>query len=162
MLTRQLRLTVCAHKTLFMPWLIPIGHATFSQSLFTACAAGSKLFLVAGHTVVVVLVRNEGLGANRLLTAVTDKATLVPCGACILQFSCTWHDDLVTGDTFGGELITVAVVAEQCVILAGEGFVCQRAVAAETTETMLVIMSVLVEELPCIMANKLFAFVTGV
>jgi len=32
-LTRQLCLTAGAHKTLLMPWLIPIGHTTFSQSL---------------------------------------------------------------------------------------------------------------------------------
>lgn len=125
MLTRQLRLTIGAHKTLLMPRLVPIGHTTFSQGLFTACAAWCELVLVALHTVVFVLVRDEGLRANRLLTAVTDEAALVPGRACILQLSGAWHDDLVTGDTFGGELITVAVVAEQSIILAGERFVRQ-------------------------------------
>lgn len=35
MLTCELGLTVGAHKTLLMPWLIPIGHATFRQGLKT-------------------------------------------------------------------------------------------------------------------------------
>lgn len=53
--------------------------------LFTACAPRSELVLVAGHAVVFVLVRDEGLGADRLFAAVTDEAALVPCGAGILQ-----------------------------------------------------------------------------
>lgn len=57
----------------------------YSADLFTACAPWSELVLVAGHAVVFVLVRDEGLGANRLFAAVTDEAALVPCGACILQ-----------------------------------------------------------------------------
>lgn len=32
-----------------------------------------------------ILVGDEGLGANRLLAAVTDEAALVPCRARILQ-----------------------------------------------------------------------------
>lgn len=44
-----------------MPWLVPVGHTTFSQGLFTACAAWGELVLVAGHTVVFILVRDEGL-----------------------------------------------------------------------------------------------------
>lgn len=59
----------------------------------------------------------------------------------------TWHDYLVTGYTLGGKFITVAVVAEQGVILAGKRLICQRAVAAETAEAVLVVMPVLVEEL---------------
>ena len=59
----------------------------------------------------------------------------------------TWHDDLVAGNTLGGELITVAVIAEQRVILAGERLICQRAITAETAEAVLVIVPVLVEEL---------------
>lgn len=59
---------------------------------FTARAAWSKLFLVAGHAVVLILVGNERLRANRLFAAVTDEAALVPCGASILQLSCTYND----------------------------------------------------------------------
>lgn len=59
----------------------------------------------------------------------------------------TWHDDLVAGHALGGELIAVAVIAEQGVLLAGERLICQRAIAAETAEAVLVVMPVLVEEL---------------
>lgn len=61
--------------------------------------------------------------------------------------TCTWHDNLVAGDTLGGEFVTVAVVAEQSVVLAGERLISQRAVAVETAEAMLVVMPVLIEEL---------------
>lgn len=47
MLTRQLRLTAGAHKTLLMPRLVPIGHATFSQGL--------KMRQVEGHVEVFII-----------------------------------------------------------------------------------------------------------
>lgn len=59
----------------------------------------------------------------------------------------TWHDGLVAGHTLGRELIAVAVVAQQRLLLAGEGLVRQRAVTAETTETVFVVVPVLVEQL---------------
>lgn len=59
----------------------------------------------------------------------------------------TWHDRLVAGRALGGKLVAVAVAAHQRVTLAGEGLVRQRAVAAETAETVCVVMSVLIEEL---------------
>lgn len=59
----------------------------------------------------------------------------------------TWHDGLLTSDTFGGELAAVAVVAQQLLALAGERLIGQRAVAAETTEAVLVVMAVLIVQL---------------
>ena len=59
----------------------------------------------------------------------------------------TWHDALVAGHTLGRELIVVAVVAQQRLLLAGEGLVRQRAVTAQTTETVFVVVPVLVEQL---------------
>lgn len=162
MLTGQLRLTAGAHETLLMPRLVSIGHTPFSQGLFTACASWGELVLIAGNTVVFILVRDEGLGANGLFAAVTDEAALMPCRACIFQLPCTWHDDLVTGYALGRELVTVAVVAEQSIILAGKWFICQRAVAAETAKAVLVVVSVLIKQLPCIMADKFFALVARV
>lgn len=161
-LTRQLCLAAGAHETLLMPRLVPVGHTTFSQGLFTACAARGELVLVAGHAVVFILVRDERLRANWLFAAVTDEAALVPCRASILQLLRTWHDDFVAGHTLGGELVTVAVIAEQRVILAGERLICQRAITAETAEAVLMIMPVLVEELPCVMADQLLALIACV
>ena len=53
--------------------------------LFTAGAARGELVLVAGHAVVLVLVGDEGLGADWLLTAAAGEAALVPGGAAVLQ-----------------------------------------------------------------------------
>lgn len=56
-----------------------------SADLFTAGAAWCKLVLIAGHTVVFILVRDEGLGAEGLFTAVTDEAAFMPRRTRILQ-----------------------------------------------------------------------------
>lgn len=66
---------------------------------------------------------------------------------CMRVCVCTRHDCLVAGRTLGGELVAVAVAAHERVSLAGKGLVGQRAVAAETAETVLMVMSVLIEEL---------------
>lgn len=80
-----------------------------------------------------------------LVGVITQKP--VPEEVCELRAVSTWHDCLVAGHTLGGELVAVAVAAHQRVVLVGEGLVCQRAVAAETAEAVLVVVSVLVEEL---------------
>ncbi len=59
----------------------------------------------------------------------------------------TWLDCLVAGHALGGKLVAVAVAAHQSVFLAGEGLVCQGAVAAETAKTVRVVMPVFIEEL---------------
>lgn len=145
-----------------MPWLIPVGHPSFGQSLFTACAAWGELVLIAGDAIVLVFVRDERFGTNGLFAAVADEAALVPCGAAVLQLPCAWHDDLVTGHAFGGELVAVAVVAQQGVVLTGERLIGQRAVAAETAEAVFMVVSVFIEKLPSVVPNQLFALVTSV
>lgn len=87
---------------------------------------------------------------------------LVPGLSVILQLPGSWHDRLVTAHTFGGELAAVAVIAEEFFVLAREGLVCQRAVAAEAPEAVFVVMAILVVQFPRIMANQLLAFITGV
>lgn len=59
--------------------------ALISADLFTAGAPRGKLVFVAGHTVVLILVGDERLGANGLFTAVTDKAAFVPRRTRVLQ-----------------------------------------------------------------------------
>lgn len=59
----------------------------------------------------------------------------------------TWHDGLLAGDALGGELAAVAVIAQQLLALAGERLVGQRAIAAEATEAVLVVMAILVVQL---------------
>jgi len=59
----------------------------------------------------------------------------------------TWHNCLLTGNALGGELIAVAVIAQQLLVLAGEGLVSQRAVTAEAAEAVLVVVAILVVQL---------------
>lgn len=54
-------------------------------------ALRSEPALVAGNAVVVVLVRDERLGADGLLTAVTDEAVLVPRGLAVFQHPGSWR-----------------------------------------------------------------------
>lgn len=91
-----------------------------------------------------------------------DEAALVPCGAAILQLPRARHDDLVAGHTFRGELVAVAVVAQQGVVLTGEGLICQRAVTAETSEAVFVVVPVFIKQLPRVVADQLLAFVACV
>lgn len=74
----------------------------------------------------------------------------------------TWHDCLLTGNAFGGELAAVAVIAQQLLALAGERLVGQRTVTAEATKTVLVVMAILVVQLSAVVADQLFALITGV
>lgn len=60
---------------------------------------------------------------------------------------CTRHDGFIAGHTFGGELVAVAVVAQKSIVLAGEGLVGQRTVAAETAEAVFMVVTVLVKQL---------------
>lgn len=142
-----MNLTARAHKALLVPRLVPVGYTAFSQSLFTSSTARRKLVLIAGYAVVVVFVWDKRLGANWLLTAVANETALMPCGAGILELPGARHDGFITGHTFGGELVAVAVVTQKSVVLAGEGLVCQRTVAAETAEAVLVIVTVFVKQL---------------
>lgn len=59
----------------------------------------------------------------------------------------TWHDCLLAGNAFGGELAAVAVIAQQLLALAGEWLVGQRTVTAEATKAVLVVMAILVVQL---------------
>lgn len=145
-----------------MPHFVLISHPSFSQSLFAVAAPRSKSPLVAWHTIVVVVVWDESLGTDRLLTAVAHKTVLVPRGAIVLQHPRSWHDCLVAGHTLGRKLAAVAAAAHQRVVLAGEGLVSQRALTAETPKAVLMVMSVLIEELLGIVTDDFFTFLAGV
>lgn len=99
-----------------------------------------RLWQAISSSILIILVTSSAFGKSETTAEWVFKYPNAPL------WTFTWHDDLVAGDTFGGELVTVAVVAEQGLILAGEGLICQRAITAETAETVLVIMPVLVEE----------------
>lgn len=161
-LTSQRGFTAAAQETLFMPDVILVGDTSFGEGLFALAALRSEASFVTRHTVVVVFVGDEGLGSDRLLAAMTRETVLVPRGSIVLQHLGTWHHRLVAGNTLGGELVAVTVAANQAVVLTGEGFVGQRAIAAETTEAVLVVISVVVEELFCVVSDDLLTLLAGV
>lgn len=45
----------------------------------------SKLLLIAGHAIVVVVLGDEALGANGLLAALTGETSLMPAVALVLH-----------------------------------------------------------------------------
>lgn len=117
-LARELLLTASTQEAVLMPWLVMVGHAPSGDwlrgsdkgvmsyiILFIQCKmlhSGSyllavhtlqcKLFLVAGHAVVIVVLRNEALGSNRLLTALAAKAGLVPAVPLMLHLPGAWKN----------------------------------------------------------------------
>lgn len=60
LLASQGRLAACADETLLVPRLIPVSHSSLGQGLFAPSAARSKLALVTGDTVIILLVWDEG------------------------------------------------------------------------------------------------------
>lgn len=60
--------------------------------LFTLNTLQGILFLVAGHTEVLVVLRDEALGANWLLAAMADEAGLVPAAVLVLHLAGTCHE----------------------------------------------------------------------
>lgn len=154
-LPRQRLLAGRAHKAFPVPGLLPVRDASRGDRLFTLNTLQGILFLVAGHTEVLVVLRDEALGANWLLAAVADEAGLVPAAVLVLHLAGTWHDGLLAFLALGRVLVGVAVHAEQLVLLGSEGLVHQRALAPRAVETGLVPVSVLVGQVLAVTADGL-------
>lgn len=90
-------LSVWGGRTLSQgPWRQTDRHARGPREddryLFTLNTLQGILFLVAGHTEVLVVLRDEALGANRLLAAMTDEAGLVPAAVLVLHLAGPCHE----------------------------------------------------------------------
>lgn len=85
----------CAYKTLPVPGLLPVSDAPGGDGLSALDTLQGILLLIAGHTEVLLVLRDEALGSNRLLAAVADEAGLVPAAALILHLAGPWHDGLL-------------------------------------------------------------------
>lgn len=108
-LARELLLTASTQEAVLMPWLVMVGHTPSGDWLLAVHTLQCKLFLVAGHAVVIVVLRNEALGSNRLLTALAGKAGLMPAVPLMLHLPGAWHDCLLALKTFRGILIGVTL-----------------------------------------------------
>lgn len=63
-------------------------YIQYMTYFFTSTALVGKLLLKTRHTEVIVIFRDERLGSHWLLTALTQKARLMPAVAFVLHF--TW------------------------------------------------------------------------
>lgn len=147
-LSGELNFTSRTQETLFMPGLISVRNTTLNQGLFAVGAAWGESSLITGHAVVLVLIWDEGLGADGLLTTTANKTLLMPHTASILQPLRAWHHSLPAGHTFRRKLIAVTAVTHQSIFLTGERLIGQRSTAARAAETLFMIMPVLIIQLP--------------
>lgn len=161
-LARQLLLAAGAQEAVLMPGLVTIGHPASSDGFLAVHTLHGKLFLIAGHTEVVVLLGDEALGADGLLATLAGEAGLMPAVTLMLHLPGARHDGLLALVALGGVLIGVALSAEQLVILGGEGLVHQRAFTLEALETLLVPVAVLIGKVPGVAADGFLAVLTGV
>lgn len=124
-LSRQLLFAAGTQEAILMPRLLTVGHTSSSDGLFAMDTLHCKLLLVARHTEVMVVLRNETLGANWLLASLAGEASLMPAIPFVLHLSGAGHYGFLALMALGGILIGVALSAEQLLILGGEGFVHQ-------------------------------------
>lgn len=161
-LAGQLLLAASAQEAVLVPGLVMVGHPTSGDGLFAVHTLHGKLLLVAGHTVVVVLLRDEALGANGLLASLAGETGLMPAVPLMLHLPGAWHDGFLALVALGGVLVGVALGAEELLILSGEGFVHQRALALEALKAVLVPVAVLVGQVSGVAADGLLALLAGV
>lgn len=124
-LSRQLLFAAGAQEAILMPRLLTVGHASSGDGFLAMNTLHSKLLFIAGHTVVMVVLRNETLGANWLLASLAGEASLMPAIPFVLHLSGAGHDGFLALMTLGGILIGVALSAKQLLILGGERLVYQ-------------------------------------
>lgn len=161
-LAGQLLLAAGAQEAILVPGLVTVGHPTSGDGLLTVHTLHGKLLLVAGHTEVLVLLRDEALCAYWLLASLAGEAGLMPAVTLVLHLPGAWHDGFLAVMALGGILIGVALGAKKLLILGGERFVHQGALTLEALEAVFVPVTVLVGQIPGVTANGLLALLTGV
>lgn len=122
-LTRKLLLTASAQEAILVPGLVTVGHPASGDGLLAVHTLHGKLLLIAGHTEVVVVLRDEALGADGLLTSLAGETGLMPAVPLVLHLPGAWHDGFLAFMALGGVLIRVALSAKELLILGGEGLV---------------------------------------
>lgn len=120
------------------------------------------MLLIAGHTEVLIILRNEALGSNWLLAAMTDEAGLMPTIAPVLHLAGTWHDCLLALQAFGRVLIGVTLSTKEMLIFGSERLVHQRVLALEAVKAALVPVPILVGKILAVTANGFLALLTSV
>lgn len=97
------------------PWSPPLG-----PHLLALHTLHGKLLLIAGHAVVVVLLGDEALGADGLLTTLAAEAGLMPAVAFVLHFpGALWWEDRrgPVGQGWGDIQIVKEAYIKKCFVL---------------------------------------------
>lgn len=68
------------------------GGGAWGRYLFALNALQGVLLLIAGHTEVLAVLRDEALGPNGLLAAVAGEAGLVPAAALVFHLAGAWQE----------------------------------------------------------------------
>jgi len=119
------------------------SSATDTSDRFTAsCASLGEQFSEAVSTIWFVVSRSEPLSSQRLLTVCAGEAFPVP-RVITVSYS-TLGDHLTTLDTFGSELLFIALCAINVVFLGNKAFGANRVLAGTADEAFLMPLSGLV------------------
>lgn len=124
-LTRQLLLTASTQETVLVPWLVMIGHTSSGDWLLALNTLHGKLLFVTGHAVVIVVFRDEALGANWLLAALAAEAGFMPAVSFMFHLPGARHDGLLACMAFRRILVRITLGAQQLLIFGGERLVHQ-------------------------------------
>lgn len=97
-----------ASEAFTMPGIVTISDATLSDHLVALDALGGKLVLVALGTIDVMLLGDEGFGANGVMAGAADKALFMPLPRLVLHFLHACTEDIAASVTSGGKLSVIA------------------------------------------------------
>jgi len=78
-----------------VPRLLAVRHPTCGDGLLALDTLHGKLLLVAGNTEVLVLLGDEALSPDGLLTALAGEARLMPAVSLVLHLPGAWYDGLL-------------------------------------------------------------------
>jgi len=158
----QRSVAVGAGEALAVPRLVLVCHTSAGDDLIALDAASGELLFVASGAVDLLLARNEALGADGGLAHAASEARLVPLSRLVLHLLGSSFEDLATAVATRGELLVVAVAAEDLVQLGTELLVDQRDATLVAQETRLVPVLVLVRQILGVDADDLAALLAAV
>lgn len=147
LLGRQESVAVHAGEAVAMERCVPVGDATFVDHSVALETALGVLLLVARNAGHFLVTWYETLHSDWLKTDLTAEALFVPLFASVFVFLHTRSEESSASVTFGGEVVVMAIGAEQLVFLVGERSVDERHVTIAAQEALLVPVFLLVRQI---------------
>lgn len=103
-----------------MPRLILVSDTTTCDYLVALDTAGSKLLLIAGGAVDLLLTRDEALGANGGFAYTATEALFMPLTCLVFHLLCAGSEDFSAAIAAGSELCIIAVATVDLIGLGAE------------------------------------------